>query len=144
MQKTDTDENMIMTQWYVVFEAFSFNTEALCYAIKDTKTLKAYMSVAHIRNAIKSFQINQFEEALSILMNMDKKTAREYVKKYPDRIDLVDLEIMAERLLEAIQKDKNLDSATIKSLAHSVSPIGLILDILLSKLVAEKKYKEVV
>ena len=133
-----------MTQWYVVNEAFDFNTEALCYAIKDTKTLKAYMSVAHIRQAIKSFQITQFEEALSILMNMDKKRAKTYVKQYPDRIDLKYLETKAERLLETMQADKNLDSATIRSLAHSVDPIGIILEILLAKLVAEKKYKEII
>jgi len=136
-------ENQILTQWYVVNEAFNFNTEALCYAIKETKTLKPYMSIAHIRNAIKSFQIDQFEEALFILINMDKRTAKKYVKKYPDRIDLVYLEKKAESLLEAIQADKDLDSDTLRSMAHSLDPIGIILEILLAKLVAEKKYKEV-
>ncbi len=75
---------------------------------------------------------------------MDKKRAKTYVKQYPDRIDLKYLETKAERLLETMQADKNLDSATIRSLAHSVDPIGIILEILLAKLVAEKKYKEIV
>ena len=135
--------NSILSDWYIIFERFSFNTEALSHAIKETKTLKDYMTLAHIRTAIKESQIEQFEQAVSMLMNMDSRRAKKYVKAYPDRIDVSYLELKAERLLEKLQQDRQLSSADIKSLSQAVDPIGKILEILLAKLVAEKKYKEV-
>ena len=136
-------KNQVLSDWYHIAEVFNFNYEALAHAIHDTNKLKSYICLGHIRTGLKAGQIQPYGEALKVLMNMDKLKATEYVDEYPNKVDILYIERNAEELLYRLTEDTDLTSDDLRAMAHALSPIGEIVELLLAKMVLEKKYKEV-
>jgi len=136
-------KNQVLSDWYHIAEVFEFNYEALSHAIQDTGAVKSYVCLGHIRTGLKNGQISPYSEAISILMNMPRSKAEWYCLEYPDKVDIHFIEHNAERILYKITEDTELTSDDIRAMAHAISPIGAIVELLLAKLVAEKKFKEV-